>query len=231
MAPTCGIDKRRLTAIFLAKPGKERYDKPNSFRPISMFNVLPKGLEKLVKWELERNSLSTNPLYKDQHAFRREKGTDTALVRVVDNIEKGLLRNQFTLGVFIDIAGAFNNLKTDKALQAMNDRGLPDNLVSWFESFVTNRIAQTELLGARVTRKINLGTPQGGVISPLFWNIPFDELLEILNSTPGITAIGFADDLVLLISGVDEATLSNIMQQAINKAKKWLIKYGLSISI
>ena len=34
--------------IFLPKPEKPRYDIPNSFRPISKFNVILKGLEKLV---------------------------------------------------------------------------------------------------------------------------------------------------------------------------------------
>ena len=201
--------------IFQAKPNKDRYDSHSSFRPISMFNVLIKGLEKLVKWEIERKPLSNKPLHKEQHAFCREKGTDTALVKVVDTIEKGQLRNQFTLGVFIDIAGAFNNLNTGKALLAMKNRGIPEYLVSWFESFVTNRTAQSELLRTKTLRKLNLGTPQEGVLSPLFWNIPFDELLVTLNNIPGITAIGFADDLVILITGIDEATLSNIMQQAI----------------
>ena len=55
--------------IFLAKPDKASYDVPNSFRPISKFNVILKELEKLVKWELERTSLSFNPLHKTQHAY------------------------------------------------------------------------------------------------------------------------------------------------------------------
>ena len=63
---------------------------------------------------------------------------DTALVQVVDEAEKGPLRKEFTLGVFIDIAGAFNNLKTDKALDAMRKRGFSEPLVSWYNSFVTN---------------------------------------------------------------------------------------------
>ena len=49
--------------IFLPKPEKPRYDLPNSFRPISKLNVILKGLEKLVKWELERTSLSKKPLH------------------------------------------------------------------------------------------------------------------------------------------------------------------------
>ena len=70
--------------IFLAKPDKPRYDIPNSFRPISKFNVILKGLEKLAKWELERTSLSVKPLSKNQHAYSWVYNVDTALVRVVE---------------------------------------------------------------------------------------------------------------------------------------------------
>ena len=75
-----------------------------------------------------------------------------------------------------------------------------------------------------------MGTPQGGVLSPLCWNVPFDELLELLNECEGIKATGFADDLTMTANGIDESTLSNLMQQALNKAQPWLLKYGLSIS-
>ena len=195
-----------------------------------MFSAILKGLEKLVKWELERTSLSEKPLHRNQHAYSRVNNVDTALAQVVNEAEKGPLRKEFTLGVFIDIAGAFNNLKTENALDSMRNRGFPEHLVSWYESFVTKRVINTELLGTRAKRKVNLGTPQGGVLSPLCWNVPFDELLEILNACEGIVAIGFADDLVLLINGIDASTLSNLMQQALNKAQPWLLKYGLSIS-
>ena len=183
-----------------------------------------------MKWELEITSLKEKPLHKNQHAYSRVKNVDTALAQVVDIAEKGPLRKEFTLGVFIDIAGAFNNLKTDKALDAMRERGFPEHLVSWYESFVTNRIVNSDVLGTKAKRKLQLGTPQGGVLSPLCWNVPFDELLEALNECDGITGIGFSDDLSLLINGIDPYTLSDLMQQALKKAKPWLKKYGLSIS-
>ena len=169
-------------------------------------------------------------MHRNQHANSRVKNVDTALAQVVDVAEKGPLRKEFTLGVFIDIAGAFNNLKTDKALDAMRERGFPEHLVSWYESFVTNRIVNSDVLGTKAKRKLQLGTPQGGVLSPLCWNVPFDELLEALNECDGITGIGFSDDLSLLINGIDPYTLSDLMQQALKKAKPWLKKYGLSIS-
>ena len=77
--------------IFLAKPEKARNNDANSFRPISKFNVILKGLEKLVKWELEKTSLSDNPLHRNQHAYSRIKNVDTALAQVTDEVEKGLL--------------------------------------------------------------------------------------------------------------------------------------------
>ena len=101
---------------------------PNSFRPISMFSAILKGLEKLVKWELERTSLSEKPLHRNQHAYSRVNNVDTALAQVVNEAEKGSLRKEFTLGVFIDIAGAFNNLKTENALESMRNRRFPEHL-------------------------------------------------------------------------------------------------------
>ena len=65
---------------------------------------------------------------------------------------------------------------------------------------------------------------------PIFWNVPFGELLLKLNQCPGIKAVGFADDLVLLANGIDESTITSLMQQALNKTLPWLEEYGLSIS-
>ena len=78
----------------------------------------------------------------------------------------------------------------------MRERGFPEHLVSWYESFVTNRIVNSDVLGTKAKRKLHLGTPQGGVLSPLCWNVPFDELLEILNQCDGIKAVGFAHNVL-----------------------------------
>ena len=150
------------------------------------------------------------------------RNVDTALAQVVDLAEKGPLRKEFTRWAFIDISGAFNNLKTEMALSAMRDRGFPEHLGSWYGSFVTNRIANSVVLGSKAKRRLHLGTPLGGVISPLCWNVPMNELLELLNECEGITGIGFSDDLAILINSIDELTLSDLMQKALNEAQPWL---------
>ena len=139
-----------------------------------------------MKWELERTSLTEKPLQKTQHAYSRVYNVDTALAQVVDEAEKGPLRKEFTLGVFIDIAGAFNNLKTINASNVMRDRGFPEHLVSWYVSFVTNRIANSELLGSTVKRKLHLGTPKVGY-SPQ--SVGMFHLMSCWNYSMSVTAL------------------------------------------
>ena len=44
---------KRTKVIFISKPGKDSYDKPKSFRPISLSNYFLKGLERLVGWNMD----------------------------------------------------------------------------------------------------------------------------------------------------------------------------------
>ena len=70
--------------VFIPKPGKERYDKAKSFRPISLSNYLLKGLEKLCVWKMEEDM---KPIHKNQHGFQRGKSTESALSKTVNVIE------------------------------------------------------------------------------------------------------------------------------------------------
>ena len=61
---------------FIPKPGKEHYDKPKSFRPISLSSFLFTGLERIVLNDLEVNILPHNPIHKNQHAFMKGRHVD-----------------------------------------------------------------------------------------------------------------------------------------------------------
>ena len=50
--------------------------------------------------------------------------------------------------------------------------------------YLENRFIKLDIKGVSKKRLINKGTPQGGVLSPLVWNIAFDRLLEQGNSGP-----------------------------------------------
>ena len=73
------------------------------------------------------------------------------------------------------------------------------------------------------------GTPQGGVLSPTLWNINFDDLLKLYDGT-AVQANGFADDIALLVSGIDLPSMIDILQRAVDRAVKWGRTCGLSFS-
>ena len=57
------------------------------------------------------------------------------------------------------------------------------------------------------------GCPQGGVLSPLLWNLTMDELLWDLNEA-GYYSIGFADDIAIIIRGKFPSTVSEVLQNS-----------------
>ncbi len=68
----------------------------------------------------------------------------------------------------------------------------------------------------------------GGILSPLVWNLAFDELLDDCNTRP--TRIkGFADDAAVVIWGPDVYTLIEQGQEAIHKAMDFGGRNGLEL--
>jgi hypothetical protein len=229
-----GYTPKRWTdskVIFIAKTGKDSYDNANSFRPISLCSFLLKGLERLILFHLEETNLTRKPLCKAQHAFRRGKGTETALSEAVDKIESGILTKKYALGVFLDISGAFNSLFFNAATNAMRRRGFPEHITKWYEHFLHHQVSTFELDGKFYIRKLKTGCPQGGCLSPLIWNayVNFDSILKKLNKGP-VKVIGFADDALFIITGHVPGVMVRRMQPYINKIVAWGKRSGLEFN-
>jgi len=59
------------------------------------------------------------------------------------------------------------------------------------------------------TRLVNRGTPQGGVLSPLLWNIAVNKLLRILEGGGG-KVVAYADDVAIIFNGKYPQTLCDL---------------------
>ena len=221
---------REARIALLPKPNKERYDVPKSFRPIALTSFIFKTLERVVLWELEDTVLNKRPISKHQHAYLKGKSCDTALSVVVDKIEQGALRGQYSLGVFLDIQGAFDYVNPDRAIDAMKRKGANPNIVKWYAYYLGNRMATITLNETSGTRGLPRGVPQGGIISPIAWDLVIDSLLVILNKEKNVTAVGYADDVAIVVNGIDPAVLVDIAQKAINKACTWGRKNDLKFN-
>ncbi|CAB4038284.1 Hypothetical predicted protein [Paramuricea clavata] len=213
-------------AVFIPKVGKKDYSQVKSFRPISLTSFMLKAMERVVLWTFEEYFLSRHPFHDRQHAFRGGRGTDSALSQCCNFIEKSITRNQYSLGIFFDIVGAFSNVKFDPLLHSMNERGIPRVITSWYSAYLTRQRVSASVKGVSVTRLLTRGTPQGGVLSPFAWNLVFDKLLDSLNQGPFL-GIGYADDGLLLCSGIDPQALADLAAPVLQSALNWGDRFGL----
>ena len=166
--------------IFIPKAGKDDYTIPKAFIPVSLTSTILKVLERVILNELELTTFKENPIC-----------CDSALSDMVDNIEKSIMKGEYAVGVFLDIAGAFDDLVIPAAVRAMTKSKLPPLLKDWYHFYLTHRVATAELMGCTTSAMLEKGAPQGGVLSPVIWNISFDEFLYLFKSSP-IRALGYA---------------------------------------
>ena len=220
---------RGAKVILIPKSGKDDYSDPRAFRPITLSSFILKGLERVVAWHLEELGI-VNKLSPRQHAFRKHHGTDTALSEVVNVIESSVLRGGNTLGVFFDIQGAFDNVRADKVIEGMRLKAVPEEIVIWYGYYLKNRNVSMSLGSKTVQRSITRGTPQGGILSRLMWNLLFDVLLTRLQGFSAVKPYGYADDGMFLVSGICPETLVDLAQPAIDCAVAWGEENDLSFS-
>ena len=82
------------------------------YRPISLRSFLLKVLERILDFHI-REKKNPSSISLSQHAYIKGKSTKTALYEAVGVIEISLEHKQFTLAAFLDIEGAFNNVKLE----------------------------------------------------------------------------------------------------------------------
>ena len=87
-----------------------------------------------------------------------------------------------TLGVFIDIEGAFDKTTFPKITAALTEKYVPVMVGSWISNMISKRAVQISVGDASVRGRVARGCPQVAVISPVLWNLVLDSLLCRLNS-------------------------------------------------
>ena len=220
------------SSIFLYKSGKKNPHNADNWRTINLSSCLLKLLEKVVLLYLNDTVGIDSSLSNQQLGFRKGRSTDEALHRLVSQIESSLSKGIFALSCFVDIKAAFDSISFNSIITALYNHGVNESLIKWITSLLGQRQVIFALKGVSLLRFIIKGTPQGGVLSPLLWNIVIDSLLVTLcNVLPQSDFVqGFADDLVTLVTGSDINKLMEKMQSIVNIINEWCITNGLELS-
>lgn len=131
---------REVKVIFSQKPGKTNYSLAENYRPISLTSFALKTIEKLIDRYLRDEPLKLVKITEKQHAYQRVKSTENALHNIVRNIELSLTVNEFALGCFIDISGAFNHITYIAISEACRKHNIDKGIIGWILAMLLSRI-------------------------------------------------------------------------------------------
>ncbi len=146
---------------------------------------------------------------------------------MVNKIESAVLQNKIALATILDIEGAFDKLNMDSAVRAMKDHKIDDNIIQWYSYYLRNRVSTVKYGLKRKERVLTRGTPQGGVLSPILWNLAFNSLLKMFDKGT-VEICSYSDDACLITTAYHSAqTARKNMQHVVDWCMKWGEKQGL----
>jgi hypothetical protein len=184
----------------LIKNSKLDSNSMSSYRPISNLLYVSKLLERCVAKQLN-SFLSSSAQYEAyQSAYQPHHSTETALLRVQNDILTSIDNKEVTLLVLLDLSAAFDTVDHTILLNRLKNIGIMGVVYDWFSSYLTGR-SQAVHLDSVSSDSVDLtcGVPQGSVLGPILFNIYTQPLGEIARKH-GLSYHFYADDTQLYTS-------------------------------
>ena len=130
---------------------------------------------------------------------------------------------------FVDFRKAFDLVDHAILLTKLAASEVNRGFWKWTQSFLTGRTLQVKLPGAlSKVGQVIAGVPQGGVISPLLFNVHIDDVEKDIPSSLGIKSCKFADDLTLY--QIVPLHSESYMQQGVDWVKLWADKNKMELN-
>jgi hypothetical protein len=226
------VFKQAVVKPLLKKPTLDPNELKN-FRPVSNLSFFSKLLEKVVMSQL-LDHLNINKLWpRFQSAYRACHSTETALLRVLNDLLTACDDGQVSVLILLDLSAAFDTIDHDILLHRLEHTfGIQDLALSFFRSYLTDRKQMISISGHTSNPTTLLyGVPQGSVLGPilfLLYTQPLSQLIDKHN----VSHSEFADDSQLYDSVQREhlPSLISSMQSCVADVKLWMTENKLQLN-
>ena len=205
----------------------------NNYRPVSNLPFISKTLEKAVLCQFT-TYLNENGLQgKMQSAYRPHHSTETALVRMQNDLIEALDDKKACILVLLDLSAAFDLVDQAGLLKSLRGEfGVRGTALQWFASYLDGR-KQRVSIGQQNSESVELnsGVPQGSVLGPVLFTVYTSSLALILDNH-SVQYHFYADDtslyLTFNLNEIDSAITR--MEKCIGDVKKWMAAKHLKMN-
>ena len=223
-----------VVSPLLKKPGLDLVYK--NFHLVSNLPFICKVVEKAALQQLLVHRKKNAPHPKFQSGFRNYHSTETALLKVQNDILTSMDNKKVTLLVLLDFSAAFDTTEHSILLNILQqDVGVVGTALNWFDSFLSGRKKRI-LVGDKTSDDFNLncGVPQGSCMWPILFTLYVSRLFKIIfQHLPSIH--GYADDTQIYLSFRpcsihSEINAVSAVEMCIDDVRSWFIANRLMIN-
>ena len=207
-----------------------------NFRPVSNLAFISKLVETVVVKQLQHYLNCNNLFPVVQSAYRQNHSTETALLKVMNDILLNMNNQRVTLLILLDLSAAFDTVDHDTMLRRLEySFGIQGKALSWFASYLSGR-TQRILINESLSEpfKLECGVPQGSCLGPLLFTLYTSKLFEIIEyHLPMIHC--YADDSQVYISfspndRAEQLAVVRNMEDCIRDIRCWMLNNDLKLN-
>ena len=188
-------------------------DNLKNYRPVSNLSFISKILEKVVAKRLGSHITSNNWSNVFQSAYKKLHSTETALLKVHNDITLNMDNGKVTALTLLDLSAAFDTINHSILMDRLSVwYGVSGIALSWFRSYLSGRHQRVKI-GDCFSSPLNIscGVPQGSVLGPLLFTLYTTPLSLVINRHH-LSHHLYADDTQIYIS-LSTSDASSSLQQ------------------
>ncbi len=223
--------KDAIVKPLLKKPSLDP-DNLKNYRPVSNLQFLSKLTEKVVLRQLIIHLQANNLFYANQSAYRAGHSTETALLKITNDLLNALDNNQVSLLSLLDLSAAFDTVDHSILLNRLHSFGISGCVLAWFGSYLSNRTQTVSINGCKsLPAPLKYGVPQGSVLGPVLF-ILYTQQLSSLILEHQLCHHSFSDDNQLYksfqISQLQQAVVDT--QACVSDIQSWMFHNKLQLN-
>lgn len=204
---------------------------PANFRPISLLPVLSKILEKLVNKRLSNYIEQNKILSAHQFGFRPGKSTEQAVHQLMDFIVTGLDCGKKCIGVFLDLAKAFDTVSPLILLCKLERLGIRGQALDFFGSYLSDRGQCVSVSGLHSSvSSLSFGVPQGSILGPTLFTLYINDIIEVLGNNESTRTLCYADDTAIIFLSDTWEEVTARAEDGLARIARWLDRNLLTLN-